>query len=164
MFSSCLCNVNMVSLTLKRGICSSQVGSHWHGLWNCICDVAGKKLKGFLLWVTFGGLWMFNKFLACQSLKIWDFLFLFSSAFLETTGCLVFRWPTTKCSTSKGAHLHVKVGTSEVEEWVAFLKLLSYYHQNTSNGSNHSTSYIVLHIMKRKIFLLFKDICFYIIQ
>ena len=57
-------------------------------------SVTGKGWKALSFAESFSGLWMFNKFVAYQSLNMWDFFFLvwgyeiffflFSSSFLET--------------------------------------------------------------------------------
>ena len=93
-------------------------------------SVTGKGWKALSFAESFSGLWMFNKFVAYQSLKMWDFFFLvwgyeiffflFSSSFLETRVSSFSGNPLQSAIHQRGLIFILKSRFLRLRDWLHF--------------------------------------------
>ena len=94
-------------------------------------SVTGKGWKALSFAESFSGLWIFNKFVAYQSLKMWDFFFflvwgyeifffLFSSSFLETRVSSFSGNPLQSAIHQRGLIFILKSRFLRLRDWLHF--------------------------------------------
>ena len=93
-------------------------------------SVSGKRWKALCFAESFSGLQMFNKLVAYQSLKMWDFFFLvwgyeiffflFSSSFLETRVSCFSGNPLQSAIHQRGLIFILKLRFLRLRDWLHF--------------------------------------------